>query len=327
VKRVLVLGKLHPSASRILEAQADLQIDVIVDPGAAIPVAMVEQSDALLIRYGVLTAAHIAHAHRLQVVSRHGVGCDNLPLDALSARGIPVTIVGAVTAGSVAEQTMAMLLALAKKIGPYDRAVRDGNWAIRDGLSISDLAGRTMLLLGFGRIGREVARRALAFDMQVLVFDPFVTHEQAAAASVVKVDDWRATLGQVDVLSVHLPLGPDTRNIVDAAVLAALKPTAIVLNAARGGLVDESALCEALAGRMAAGGAGIDTFVVEPALPDSPLLRLPNVVVSPHSAALTDEAAARMGVVAVKNVIAGLEGRLDPALVFNRKALEQRATR
>jgi len=145
----------------------------------------------------------------------------------------------------------------------------------------------------------------------------------AAAAGVVKVDDWHEALGRVDVLSMHLPLSAETRNIIDADVLSMMKPTAILLNAARGGLVDESALYEAWSTRMTAGGAGIDTFATEPLSLDTPLLTLPNVVVSPHSASLTEEAAKRMGVVAANNVIAGLEDSLDPALVFNHKALQE----
>ena len=322
-QRVLVIGQIHEAGLKILNDYESLDVDVITDPGADVAVTMVEQDDAILIRYGVLTEADIEHAEHLRVVSRHGVGCDNLPVDTLSARGIPVTIVGPVTAVSVAEQTMAMLLCLSKKVAQYDQAVRNGNWTIRDSLAISELAGKTLLLLGFGRIGSEVATRAKAFAMDVLIYDPFVSADVAAAAGVVKVDDWREVLGRVDVLSMHLPLSADTRNIIDAEVLSAMKPTAILLNTARGGLVDESALYQALNTRMTAGGAGIDTFAAEPLRPDSPLLSLPNVVVSPHSASLTEEAARRMGVVAANNVIAGLEDNLDPALVFNHPALQE----
>ncbi len=325
IQRVLVIGQIHEAALEILNDYKGLVVEVITDPGADIPVAKVEQAAALLIRYGVLTAADIENAEHLRVVSRHGVGCDNLPVDALSARGIPVTIVGPVTAISVAEQTLTMMLSLSKKVSQYDQAVRHGNWSIRDSLAISELAGKTLMLLGFGRIGREVAKRAQAFAMEVLIYDPFVSAAMAAAAGVVKVDDWREVLGRVDVLSIHLPLSAETRNIIDADVLSLMKPTAILLNNARGGLVDESALYQALSSRMTAGGAGIDTFAAEPPSLDTPLLSLPNVVVSPHSASLTEEAAKRMGVVAANNVIAGLEDKLDPAMIFNRQALQESA--
>ncbi len=321
MKHVLVVGQIHEAGMEILQNYGDLTVDVITDPGADIPVEKVAVADAVLIRYGVLTEAHIENATRLRVVSRHGVGCDNLPVAALSARGVPVAIVGPVSAVSVAEQTMAMLLSLAKKIALYDQAVRSGNWSMRDELATSELAGKTLLLLGFGNIGREVTKRALAFDMNVLVYDPFVSSDVITAEGGTAVDEWRAVLGEVDVLSVHLPLSAETKKLIDAEVLAMMKPTAILLNAARGGLIDECALYRALSSRMSAGGAGIDAFEAEPLSPDSPLLSLPNVVVSPHSAALTEEAAKRMGEVAAENVIAGLEDRLDPQLVINRSEL------
>lgn len=323
MKRVLIIGQIHAAGLKILNDHKGLSIEMITDPGAGIPVELVQASDAILIRYGVLSEAHIENANRLCVVSRHGVGCDNLPMDSLTARGIPVSIVGPANAISVSEQTMAMMLSLSKKLVQYDQAVRNGNWSIRDRLSVSELAGKTLLLLGFGRVGREVAKRAQAFDMDILIYDPFVSSDAATATGVVKIDDWREVLDRVDVLSIHLPLIEETRNIIDAGVLAAMKPTAILLNTARGGLVDEGALYEALHTRMAAGGAGIDTFEVEPPGLDAPLLSLPNVVVSPHSAALTEEAAKRMGMVAARNVIAGLEDRLDPELVVNHDALQE----
>ncbi len=323
MKRVLIIGQIHAAGLKILNDHKGLSIEMITDPSAGIPVELVQASDAILIRYGVLSEAHIENANRLCVVSRHGVGCDNLPMDSLTARGIPVSIVGPANAISVSEQTMAMMLSLSKKLVQYDQAVRNGNWSIRDRLSVSELAGKTLLLLGFGRVGREVAKRAQAFDMDILIYDPFVSSDAATATGVVKIDDWREVLDRVDVLSIHLPLIEETRNIIDAGVLAAMKPTAILLNTARGGLVDEGALYEALHTRMAAGGAGIDTFEVEPPGLDAPLLSLPNVVVSPHSAALTEEAAKRMGMVAARNVIAGLEDRLDPELVVNHDALQE----
>ncbi len=204
-------------------------------------------------------------------------------------------------------------------------AVRSGNWNIRDSLAVGELAHRRLMLLGFGRIGREVARRALAFDMEVLVHDPFVSDDVVCDAGCIPVADWRGSLPEIDALSLHLPATPETRGIIGEAELARIKPTAILLNAARGGLVDEAALHAALTGRMTKGGAGLDCFMDEPPSPDQALLKLPNVVLSPHSAALSAEATKRMGVVAAQNVIAGLNGTLDPALIFNRNFLKDAA--
>jgi len=305
----------------VLTAEPGLEIDLVPDPGAILPMDRLTRADALLIRYGTLSDEQVAAMPRLRVVSRHGVGCDNLPVQSLAARGVPVTIVGPVNAVSVAEQVLTMLLALIKRLGAYDAAVRGGHWAIRDSLAVGELSGRRLLLLGFGRIGREVARRARAFDMAVGVHDPFVTAETITAAGCEPVADWRAALAEYDALSLHLPATPETLGMIGTAELAAMKPTAMLINAARGGLVDEAALHAALTGRMAAGGSALDCLPPEPPRPDNPLLQLANVVLSPHSAALSAEAAERMGIVAAKNVLAGLRGTLDPALVFNREAL------
>ncbi|MBZ0129139.1 MAG: hydroxyacid dehydrogenase [Rhodobacteraceae bacterium] len=324
MKKVTVIGKLHQAGLDILYGHGGLDITVFADPAILPTAASISGADALLVRTGNLTEDDIREAHNLCVVSRHGVGCDNLPVDALSARGIPVTIVGPVNAISVAEQTLAMMLTLTKRIGEYDQAVRNGRWEIRNSLRTAELAGKTLLLLGLGRIGSEVAKRAAAFDMNILVFDPYLSADAVAAAGASKIENWKDVLGSIDILSIHLPLSEATRNIIDAPVLAAIKPQAIVLNAARGGLIDEAALFHELSGRMAAGGAGLDTFEVEPPAADNPLFGLPNVVLSPHSAAMTEESARKMGEVSARNVIAGLDGNLDPSLIFNRRALENR---
>lgn len=321
--RVLVAGKIHPDGMTILKAEPGLEIEVFADPGAVLPMESLTAADALLIRYGVITPEQAAQLPNLRVVSRHGVGCDNLPTAELGARGVPVTIVGPVNAVSVAEQVLAMVMALAKKVISSDAAVRSGNWNYRNTVSLSQLTGRKLLLLGIGRIGREVAQRAAAFGMQVLVFDPNVDADVVRSAGYEPVSDWKAVLPDVDVLSLHLPATPETIGLIGAAELAQMKPTGILINAARGGLVDEDALCEALTSRMAEGGAGLDCFASEPPPEDLPLLKLPNLVLSPHSAALSAEATQAMGVVAAKNVIDGLRGKLDPALVFNRRQLEE----
>lgn len=325
MKNVTVIGKLHPAGMDILHRHGGLELSEFTDPAVPIPPEKITQAHGLLVRTGHLTEADIRDASQLQVVSRHGVGCDNLPVEALSARGIPVAIVGPVNAISVAELTFAMLLSLAKRTATYERAVREGAWDFRNSLAATEVSGKTLLLLGLGRIGSEVAKRAAAFNMTILVHDPYLSAETIRKTGATQASDWKAHLAEVDVLSVHLPLSEATRNIIDAEVLAAMKPNALVLNAARGGLIDEQALFAALRGRMAAGGAGLDVFDREPPAPDNPLFSLPNVVLSPHSAALTEESARKMSEVAALNIIAGLEGTLDPALVYNRKALEREA--
>ncbi|MCP4997500.1 MAG: hydroxyacid dehydrogenase, partial [Hyphomicrobiales bacterium] len=310
-------GKIHPDGMAILRAEPGLEIEVFADPGTPIPMESLAAADALLIRYGVITPQQAENMPDLRVVSRHGVGCDNLPTAELAARGVPVTIVGPVNAVSVAEQVLGMMMALTKQLVPGDAAVRGGNWNFRNNITMSELAGKGLLLMGFGRIGREVARRAAAFDMQVAVFDPFVSANIVRQAGYMPVTDWRTELPQTDFLSLHLPATPETMGLIGADELTVMKPTAILINAARGGLVDETALFEALSGPMAQGGAGLDCLSSEPPAPDLPLLTLPNVVFSPHSAALSAESIWKMGTVSAQNVIDGLNNRLKPDLVFN----------
>jgi len=321
--KVVISGKIHPDGMDILTSQPGLEIEAFTDPGTPVPMESLASADALLIRYGVITPQQAENMPNLRVVSRHGVGCDNLPTAELAARGIPVTIVGPLNAVSVAEQVMGMMMALTKQLLPGDAAVRDGNWNFRNNIIMSELAGKGMLLMGFGRTGREVARRAAAFDMQVAVFDPFVSADIVRQAGYMPVTDWRTELPRADFLSLHLPATPETMGLIGADELAVMKPTAILINAARGGLVDETALFAALSGPMAQGGAGLDCLSSEPPAPDLPLLTLPNVVFSPHSAALSAESIWKMGTISAQNVIDGLHNRLKPDLVFNLQQLEE----
>lgn len=317
---VLLTGAIHRAGMALLEARADVTLESIDNPTEADFAARLPRADALIVRTAVVPPAALEGAARLRVVSRHGVGYDNVPVDALSRKGIPLTLVGNVNAVTVAEHTLFMILALAKQCIPYDRAVRDGRWGIRDSFAATELAGKTLLILGFGRIGREVARRAAAFDLRVLAHDPYVDRQAMSALGAEWVEDWRAVLSAADFVTLHLPRTPETVGAIGPAELAAMRPTAYLVNAARGGLVDEIALAEALgAGRIA--GAGLDTFDSEPPVSGHPLLALENVILSPHTAGLTEECAARMGTAAAQNALDGIDGRLNPELVVNREVL------
>lgn len=321
---VLLSGKLHPDGMAVLKARGDVTITQMTGDDPAEFVARLPEADALLIRTALLPREALVNAGRLKLVSRHGVGYDNVPVDTLTEMGIPLAVVGGIHSGTVAEHAMYLMLALAKAALRSDRAVRAGDWnAARARLEAFELAGRALLLIGFGRIGRALAARARAFEMRVLAFDPNVAEPAMAEAGVTKADDWRAVLPEVDVVSLHVPRLPETENMIGTAELARMKPTAIIVNTSRGGLIDEAALAAALReGRI--GGAGIDTFDEEPPRPDNPLLAAGRAILSPHIAGLTQEAMARLSVAAAENVLAGLDGRLDPALVINAEVLGRR---
>jgi D-3-phosphoglycerate dehydrogenase len=318
--RVLISGSVDDAGMAVLRARPGLIIEEMASSRPEDFLARLPEADALLLRIAFLPGEAIVNAKRLKVVSRYGVGYDNVPLDVATAYGVPVTVVGPVHTDTVAEHAFFLLIALAKAGLRQDAAMRAGNWAIRAAPLAVDLAGKTLLIIGFGRIGRSLARRAAVFGMRIVAYDPFVPDADMTALGVTKVDDWRAALREADFVSLHAPRLPDTERMIGAAELAAMKPTAFIINTARGGLIDERALVAALAaGRIA--GAGIDVFEEEPPKPDNPLFASDRVILSPHVAGLTREANARIAITAAENILAALDGRLNPDLVVNKSVL------
>ena len=236
----------------------------------------------------------------------------------LSSRKIPMAIAIDSNVGSVAEHTLMMLLALAKDAMAGDRATRSGDFAWRDRRTASDVAGKSALIMGFGRIGQRVGALCRALGLRVAAFDPYM--ERSPVEGVEMVKDFRAILPEIDFLCLHLPSTPETRDLIGAGELALLKRGAFVLNCARGGIVDEDVLCDALeSGHL--GGAGLDVFAKEPPDTAHRLFRQEKVLLSPHNAALTEECAIRMATQAVQNVLDCLDGKLQPRVVMNRREI------
>ena len=311
---VLVAGKLHPSGIALLRAAPGVTFDYVEEVSEPSYAGLIGRAEGLVIRTQPLSAATVARAERLRIVSRHGVGYDSVDLAALDARGIALAVVGDVNSVSVAEQAMALMLALAKRLRRADRAVRGGEWRWRDRLEPTELSGRRLLILGYGRAGRRLARMAAGFDMEIRAHDPFLAARGWPEGPAAPAPDLAEALGWADVVSVHAPKA--ARPLIGAAELAALKPSAFLVNTARGGVVDEPALIAALrAGRLA--GAGLDVFDDEPPAPGNPLLAMEEVILSPHVAGLTAECGERMAVASVRNVLDFFEGRADPALIVN----------
>ena len=317
---ILVVGRIASEGMAILEARSDHDIRVVVDDDQGAIVAAARTANAILVRTTPIGADVIEAAAGLRVISRHGVGYDNVDVRALNARGIPLAIAANANRISVAEHTMAMLLTLAKAAVPHDAAVRAGHWAIRGEVLAFEIFKKRLLLLGFGRIGREVAVRARAFGMTVSVHDPFVEPAALAEFGCSGAGELDAAIAEADVISLHLPLDEATRHVIDARRLALMRPSAILLNTARGGLIDEVALAASLAsGKLR--GAGIDVFADEPPAPDNPLLLQKKALLSPHNAGVTEESMVNMATEAATNSLDVLDGRLDPAVIVNLDAV------
>ena len=268
--------------------------------------ALLPDYDALIVRSQVqVDAALIAAGTRLIVIGRAGVGVDNVDLEAATRAGI--TVVNAPTGNTIAaaEHTLALLYGVARRTGAADASVRRGEWA-RAAFTGLELRGRTLGIVGLGKIGQAIALRAAAMEMVVVGVDPYVTAEGAANHGVELVD-FETLLARADVVTVHVPLTRETRGLIDRAAIARMKPGSIVLNVARGGIVDEAAVAEALASGQLAG-AGIDVFETEPPT-DSPLLTAPNTLLTPHLGASTAEAQVLVAEEVAAQVLDVLDGR------------------
>ncbi len=247
--------------------------------------------------------AVIRAATELRVIARYGVGVDSVDLDAARERGIVVTNTPGANADGVAELTVGLMLALARNLPQADRETKAGGWPRLQGVSLS---GKVVGLVGFGAIGRLVARKLSGFDCVILAYDPLLSVETAAGANV-QLASLEELAARADFLSLHCPLTPETRNLVNHRFLKQMKPGAFLINTARGELVDETALYAALqSGHLR--GAALDVFAAQPPGADNPLLQLPQVIATPHTGAHSDSAANAMGWGALRNCLAVLKG-------------------
>jgi glyoxylate reductase len=256
-----------------------------------------------------------AAGERFKVISNHAVGFDNIDVPAATARGIPIGNTPDVLTDATADFAFALLMAVARRIPEAERFVHNGKWKTwgpRLLLGV-DIRGATLGLIGFGRIGKAVARRAAGFDMRVIYYDP---KEKKPPVDLLKARrvEFETLLAESDFLSIHTPLTPDTRHLIDAEALSKMKPSAVLINTARGPIVDPDALYEALQAKRIFG-AGLDVTEPEPLPPDSPLLKLDNVIVVPHIASASKSSRAQMSWMAAQNLIAGLKGERLPNCV------------
>jgi D-3-phosphoglycerate dehydrogenase len=285
---VLIADKLESAGIELLKA-AGLEVDVRLGLAGADLAAALKDYDAAIVRsQPKVTAAALETPGKLRAIARAGVGVDNIDVPAATRKGIVVMNTPGGNTVSAAEHTIALMFALSRKIPAADAVMKAGGWD-RNKFVGTQLTGKTLGVVGLGRIGREVARRAVGLDMTVIALDPFVTAAKAAELGLQTAASLDELLPKVDFLTIHVPLSAETKSLVGARELGLMKKTACVLNVARGGIIDEQCLADALkAGTI--GGAGVDVFTTEPIVADNPLLKAPNVVLTPHLGASTFEA-------------------------------------
>lgn len=279
-----------------------------------------EQPDAIIVRQGQLTRGMIEASAKLKVIAKHGVGFNTIDIQAAAEHGVPVCIAAGANAQSVAEHAFALMFSVARQTALLDARMRDGHWDKSEANGI-ELAGKTLGLVGLGAIGSILMELVAPLRMQVKVYDPYLK-QLPERAHVQREEDFDRLLAESDIISLHCPLTETNHNLLGAAQFARMRPGCILINTARGELIDTGALVQALSERKIAG-AGLDTFNPEPPPADSPLWGLPTLVATPHVGANTSEARDRVGLIALGQVLDAWAGKaLDPRCVVNRHLID-----
>ena len=293
----------------MLDGVADVYVADDRDPNHYLD--QMQDADALIVRIATCDGHAIENSPNLKVIGRTGVGYDSVDVATATKRGIPVVITPGANNRSVAEHAVAMMFALSKNLVEGQNEMCAGNWEIRGAGKAFELEGKTVGVIGMGAIGRETAKICQGCGMKVAGYDPFMSREKIEALGADYYEDYRQLLRQADVVTIHVPLTEQTRNMIAKEELAEMKPTALLINCSRGGIVDEEALVDALK-RGVIAGAGTDVYCNEPPKPSDPLLNCPNLIVSPHSAAQTREAVIKMARMCVEGCLAVCRGEKWP---------------
>ena len=321
-KKIMTPTTMSKSGWALIEARDDVEgvefVPTIPKPEFH---KVLEEASGICLGVQPFSDPELDAASHLEVVSRIGVGYDAVDVPALTRRKVPLMIAGTANSVSVAEAGIFLMMSLARRGAAMDRMVKEGRWGDRYKEQMPvDMYGKTVLVVGFGKIGSRSARRLAAMECNVLVYDPYIYSETIRGSGYEPVGDLDEALARADFVTIHCPKTPETIGLFNAARLARMKPTAYLVNTARGGIIDERALHDALVGRKIAG-AALDVFDQEPTPTDNPLLRLDSFICAPHMAGVTQEAVARMAVVTVQNMLSVLDCKPNRENIVNREVL------
>jgi D-3-phosphoglycerate dehydrogenase len=319
-KKVLMVQGLHEEGQKLLLARDDIEPITIMSADENEILEAAKDVHGITVRTANISRKIIENSKNLKVVSRHGVGFDSVDVEALNDCNIPLAIAAHSNMISVAEHAMFMLLALSKNVFYYDDFARKADWTTRWDIRAWDLSEKSLLVIGYGRIGSKLVKRALAFDMDVYVYDPYVDETTIKKSGAHYVDDFKSILPQMDAVTLHCPKTKETTDMFSAEEFDAMKSTSILINCARGGIVNEKALYDALINNKIRS-AGLDVYDDEPSTSSNPLFSLDNILLSPHIAGVTQEATIRMSKQAVQNVLDVFDNKVDPDVIINKNVL------
>jgi len=315
--KIAIVDKIHSDGIKLLEDNPKFQYELIEDLSKKNLMSKLPSFDGITLRRGKIDSEILEKCKNLKVISRHGVGYDNVDTKFLKKKNITLLITATTTAVSPAEHIMFMILNISKGIDLYDKAVRDGKFDTAMHMKNNnnfELKNKKILIIGFGRIGKKLIKRCLGFEMKVYAYDPFVDQKTIISFGGVKVNDLNDGLKEADILSLSVPLTEKTHNMINLEKMKIMKKSAVIINIARGSVVNEKDLNEALNNGIIYG-AGLDVFEKEPPDYDNPLLKNKRIVLSPHAATFTNECRSNMSVETVQNVIDFFENKINKSMI------------
>ena len=315
MKKILIIQDIDNKGKELLSNHPDYEFEVINDVNDPELKKKIIDCDGASLRTSKLPGEIINLGKKLKIISRHGVGYDNIDLETCKKKDITIAITATANAVAVAEHVMFMLLNISKRKNMYDDCVKNGNFNDRNKLpKTQEIWGKNILIAGFGRIGQSLIKRCLGFEMNVFVFDPFVSSEKIESLGGKKIENFKDAVSYMDALSLHVPLNNETKNMINLDLLKKMKKNCIIINAARGGIINEYDLDKALNDNLIFG-AGLDVFEAEPPNNDNPLLKNDKVFLSPHTAAFTEECMIRMAKETTQNIVDFFDNNLDKSKI------------
>lgn len=315
MKKIAIIENIHEDGLRIISENPDYSYEIINDSSENNLIKKLPEFDACTLRVSKLDSKILSNCKKLKVISRHGVGYDNVDLEYIKNNDIALLITASANASAVAEHVMMMMLNISKSVSSYDKEVRFGNFRKNsNNIQTLELMNKNILIAGFGRIGRSLIKRCIAFEMKINVYDPFVNDEVISALGGKKIQNLDSGLKECDFLTIHMPLNSDTKNLINYERLKKMKKNSIIINTARGGIINEIDLDKALNDNVIFG-AGLDVFEKEPIDKNNVLLNNKKVILTPHVATNTDECLSRMSVETVKNIIDFFENKIDNSMI------------
>ncbi|MDA9605679.1 NAD(P)-binding domain-containing protein [Candidatus Pelagibacter sp.] len=311
MKKILIIQEINQAGPKLLTDHPDYEFEIIKDINDPTLKEKILDCDGVSLRTGKLSGEIIAQGKKLKIISRHGVGFDNIHLDTCKKNNITIAITATANAVAVAEHVLFMLLSISKRKNMYDDCVKKGDFNERNKLPKTiEIWGKNILIAGFGRIGQCLIKRCLGFEMNVFVYDPFVSAEKVESLGGKKVENLKEAVKTMDAISLHIPLNNETKNMINLDLLKTMKKNCIIINAARGGIINENELNQALNEDLIFG-AGLDVFEIEPPEKSNPLLKNDKVFLSPHTAAFTEECMIRMGKETIQNIIDFFDNKIE----------------